>query len=269
MKNDNLKKRVAALAWYGILENWDEYEKAQWLPQIVKAEEEVRAKRGLDRRLRNAKLGKFKSFIDFDWTWPTNLDSNHLEEVFDLKFIDEAANVVLCGPNGVGKTMIAKNLAYQAVLAGSTAKFVTASEMLNDLAAQKTGSQLTRKLKQYAHWQLLVIDEVGYLSTSNRHADLLFEVINRRYQQKSLILTTNRPFIEWGDVFPSATCVISMVDRLVHKAELINLSGDSYRQKEAKERNDEREARAKKRKRRKKKADQNEEDKPAKENDDS
>jgi len=239
----DLHARVSDLGWYGILANWEQYKQAAWLEEIIAAEEVVRAQRGLERRLRNAKLGKFKSFADFDWTWPKGVSSSHLEELFDLKFMEEAANVILFGPNGIGKTMIAKNLAHKAVLQGSTARFITASEMLNDLAAQESGSQLTRALKRYAHWKLLVIDEIGYLSTSNRHADLLFEVINRRYQEKSLIITTNRPFTEWGEVFPNSSCVVSMIDRLVHKAELITLRGDSYRRKEANERGIERERR--------------------------
>ena len=110
------------------------------------------------------------------------------------------------------KRMIAQNLAHQAILKGHTARFITASELLNELASQETGTALQRKLKQYSHWKLLVIDEVGYLSTTNRHADLLFQVINRRYQEKSIILTTNKPFGEWNEVFPSAPCVVTMVD---------------------------------------------------------
>ena len=126
--------------------------------------------------------------------------------------------------------------AYQGVLRGHTARFVTASELLNDLAAQNTGSALTRKLRQYSHWKIIVIDEVGYLAGSARHGDLLFEVINRRYQEKPVIITTNKVFTEWGEVFPSSTCVVTMVDRLIHKAEVVKIEAESYRLKEAKER---------------------------------
>lgn len=95
---------------------------------------------------------------------------------------------------------------------------------------------LRRRLKYYEKPQLLIIDEVGYLSYGNRHADLLFEIINRRYENKSIIMTTNRPFTEWGEVFPNASCVVSLIDRLIHHAEIISFDAESYRMKEAKER---------------------------------
>ena len=153
-----------------------------------------------------------------------------------LSFVDEASNVVLLGPNGVGKSTLAQNLSYQAVLQGYTVLFTTAAQMLNDLAAQTSDNALRRRLKRYAHPDVLAIDEVGYLSYSDRHADLLFEIISRRYEQKSTLVTTNRPFAEWGEVFPNAPCVVSLVDRLVHHSEIIVIEGESYRMKEAKER---------------------------------
>ena len=110
-----------------------------------------------------------------------------------LQFVDDAANVVLVGPNGVGKTMFARNLGYQAVLPGHTALFTTAGQMLGDLAALDSDSALRRRLRRYAAPDLLLIDEVGYLSYSNRHADLLFELVSRRYEHKSTVVTTNSP----------------------------------------------------------------------------
>ena len=131
--------------------------------------------------------------------------------------------------------MIAKNIAYQALLHGRTAFFTTAGHMLGDLTAQDGDLALKRKLNFYTRPQLLVIDEVGYLSYSNRYADLLFEIISRRYHQKSTMITTNKPFAEWRDIFPSATCVVSLIDRLVHRSEIISIDAESYRLKEAKE----------------------------------
>lgn len=233
---DDDRRRLENLGLRGLIEHWEEFENAPWLARLLEVEEEDRARRGLERRLRNAKIGRFKPFADFDSSWPKEIDFAQLEELFTLGFVEEAANVILVGPNGVGKTMIAKNLAYQAVLKGHTARFVTASELLNDLAAQETGSALTRKLRSYSHWKVLVIDEVGYLAGSARHGDLLFEVINRRYQEKPIVMTTNKVFTDWGEVFPSSTCVVTLVDRLIHKAEVVKIDAESYRLKEAKER---------------------------------
>ena len=132
--------------------------------------------------------------------------------------------------------MCACNLAYQAVLAGHTALFVTAGQLLGELAALDSDSALRRRLHHYAAPDLLLVDEVGYLSYSNRHADLLFELVSRRYQHKSTVVTTNRAFAEWGEVFPNAACVVSLIDRLMHRAEVVRIEADSYRKKEADER---------------------------------
>jgi DNA replication protein DnaC len=148
-----------------------------------------------------------------------------------LDFLEGATNVILVGPNGVGKTMIAKNLLHQAVLRGHNARFIVASDMLHDLAAQDSSTQLARRLRRYTSVPLLCIDEVGYLSYDARYADLLFEVITRRYQQRATVLTTNKPFGEWNQVFPNAACVVTLVDR-----EILTLAGKSYRLKEAQER---------------------------------
>ena len=109
---DDLRRRLDTLGLRGILEHFDDFQDAEWLPRLIEIEEKDRAQRGLERRLRNAKLGRFKPFTDFDGAWPTKIDQEQLQEIFNLSFIEEAANVILVGPNGVGKTMIAKNLAF-------------------------------------------------------------------------------------------------------------------------------------------------------------
>ena len=153
-----------------------------------------------------------------------------------LDFLTTASNIIFIGSNGVGKSTLAQNLGYQAVMQGYTVLFTTAANMINELAALDGDNALRRRLKHYAKPALLILDEIGYLSYSNRHADLLFEIINQRYEQKSTVITTNRPFSEWNEVFPNAACVVSLIDRLVHHSEIIAIEGDSYRMKEARER---------------------------------
>lgn len=233
---DFLKRRAQALGLYGLLAHWEAVAGQQWLPTVIEYEESERTRRSLERRSKNAKLGRFKLMADFDWRWPAEIDRNLIEQLFSLEFIKEPANIIIIGENGSGKTMLAKNLAQHAVVSGYSALFVSASELLNDLAAQGTGSALTRRLRHYCRPHLLVIDELGYLASSAEHADLLFEVVTRRYQNKPIILTSNKAFTAWSEVFPSASCVVALVDRLIHKAEVVKISADSYRLKEAKER---------------------------------
>ena len=230
------RERAQKLGLWGLVAHWDELEPSPWIESLLRYEEEERRKRSLERRLQRAKMGPFKPMADFQWDWPRKIDRELVEDLFRLEFITEAANVVLVGPNGTGKTMIAQNIAHQAILRGYTARFINASALLNDLASQETGQSLSRCLRRHFEPQLLVVDEVGYLASTSKHADLLFEVITRRYQLKSTILTTNKAFREWNQVFPNAGCIVALIDRLVHKCEVVEIQGESYRVKEAKER---------------------------------
>jgi DNA replication protein DnaC len=236
-----LREQAGTLRLHGLQAHWAEVmghpEQARWVAQMLSWEAAERRRRSLERRLRAAHIGRFKPLADFDWAWPRSIDRSAMEELMTLEFLADASNVVLVGPNGVGKTMCACNLGYQAVLAGHTVLFITAGNLLGELAALDSDSALRRKLRQYAAPDLLLIDEVGYLSYSNRHADLLFELVSRRYQHKSTVVTTNRAFAEWAQVFPNAACVVSLVDRLMHRAEVVRIDGASYRAKEADERN--------------------------------
>lgn len=233
---EQLKHRAQELKLHGVLANWSDYASAPWLSKLLRDEEQARQLRSLERRLRNAKVGSFKMLADFDWSWPKEIDRELVEELFTFSFLDEHANVVLLGPNGVGKTTLAQNLIQQAVLRGHTARFVTASELLNDLDAQDSSASLTKRLRRYCGPEILAIDEIGYLSYGARHADLLFEVVSRRSLKKSTIITTNKSFEGWAEVFPNASSVVALIDRLVQRAEIVKIVGESYRQKEAKER---------------------------------
>lgn len=234
--DDSRRSALRRLGLFGLLANWEHVRPLDWLPTVIDYEQRERQRRSLERRLRFARLGAFKPLCDFDWQWPKKIDRGAVEELCSLEFVSELANVVLIGPNSTGKTTIAKNLAHLALLGGYSARFTTASAMLNDLAAQDSAAALNRRLRHYCRPALLVCDELGYLSYDSRYADLLFEVVTRRYQQRSTIITTNKIFSDWNQVFPNAASVVTIIDRLVHKAEIITIEADSYCLKEAKER---------------------------------
>jgi DNA replication protein DnaC len=233
MTTVNLLQRAKALKLHGIVARWEEIQEMPWVEEFIRWEEEERSHRGLKQRLHSARLDRFKPLTEFDWSWPKKCDREAIEELMQLNFIKEATNIILCGPNGVGKSTIASNFAHKAIVQGHSVLFTTAGHMLNELAAQDGDNALRRRIKHYAKPRLLVIDEVGYLSYGNRHADLLFGIISQRYQDKPTIITTNKPFSEWGEIFPNASCVVSLIDRLVHNSEIVSIDADSYRLKEA------------------------------------
>lgn len=231
-----LKARLKGLGLFGLLTCWEQLADKPWLREVLAIEERERQKRSLERRMKSSRIAGFKPMADFDWSWPKKLDREALEDLFGLGFLATGHNAVLVGPNGVGKTMILKNVAHQAVLRGHTVRFATASDMLADLAAQDSSAALARRLRRYTVPAVLCVDEVGYLSYNSRYADLLFEVVTRRYDaQRPLLLSTNKAFADWGEVFPHAACVVTLVDRLVHRADVIEIEAESYRLKEAKE----------------------------------
>lgn len=206
---------------------------AQLLELVADEEQKERTRRSLERRIGRSRLGRFKPMSDFDWTWPKRIDRAAVDSALRLDFLERARNVVLVAPQGLGKTMIAQNIAHQALLAGHGALFLTASQLLLDLAAQESARALDRRMRYYTSLPLLVVDEIGYLSYDGRNADLLFQIVSRRYERRSLVLTTNLAFSEWPTVFPNAACTTALIDRVVHHAEIIAIEGDSYRRREA------------------------------------
>jgi DNA replication protein DnaC len=206
---------------------------AEILEHVARLEDKDRARRGLERRLSRSRLERFKPIADFDWNWPEAIDRPLVESLLTLDFLDAARNVVLVAPGGLGKTTIAQNLAHGAILAGRSVLFVTAAQALLDLGAQETSRALERRLRYYANVGLLVLDEVGYLAFDNRNADLLFQLVSRRYEKKSLVMTTNLAFKEWNTVFPNAACATALVERVVHHADVVKIAGKSYRLRDA------------------------------------
>lgn len=207
----------------------------QILEEIVRAEREERARRSVERHLGRAHLGRFKPMCDFDWNWPRSIDREAVERVLTLSFIERSENVLLVAPQGLGKTMLAKNIVHTTVLAGHSALFITASDLLLDLSKQETARALERRLRHYAGFHVLAVDEIGYLAYDNTAADLLFQIVTRRYERRPVVLTTNLAFSAWDTVFPNAACATALIDRLTPHAEIIAIEGESYRRREAEE----------------------------------
>ncbi len=205
----------------------------QLLEQIVQLESDERARRSLERRTLRSRLGRFKPMADFDWSWPKSIDRPLVESLLRLDFLQDARNVVLLAAQGLGKTMIAQNLAHEALRSGHSVLFTTASQLLLDLGSRDSSRSLQSRLRHYARVGLLIIDELGYLSYDARNADLLFQLVNLRYEKRSLVLTTNQAFSDWPAIFPNASCATALIDRVVHHCDIVTIEGDSFRRREA------------------------------------
>jgi DNA replication protein DnaC len=190
----------------------------QVLEQLTQIEMSGRSHRSLQRRLQHARIGMFKDMADFEWDWLDSIERGVIEQALTLDFLAEPRNFVLMGPSGVGKTMIAQNICHAAVLAGHSVYFRKASELLLELHRQ-TPEARQRKFRAYANVGLLCIDEVGDASCDDKAAELLFEVVNRRCEKKSIILVTNKPFAKWNVSFAT------MLDRLLHHAVISVIKG--------------------------------------------
>ena len=186
---------------------------------------EARAKRALKR----SQIFPLSTIDAYDFDYPKTIDKDVVLRAASLDFIKERSNVVLLGPSGVGKTHLANALGQLACMRGYRTRFVLAADLVNELVAAQAKNTLHRRLSAYALPELLLIDELGYLSFDARGADLLYQVFNRRYQRASTVVTTNLPFKDWGKLFHNSAAASAIADRLVHRGLLIRITGKSHR----------------------------------------
>lgn len=203
-----------------------------FLSQALQAEWQGRFQRGIDARLRQARFPWLKTLEQFEFDFQPSLDRRQVRELAGLSFVERGHNVVVLGPPGVGKTHLAIALGIKAVEAGYSALFLTLEALMTRLVKAANENRLERSLQQLTYPKVLIVDEIGYLPLTNLEASLFFRLVVRRYERASLIVTSNKSFLDWGEVFHDPVLATAILDRLLHYSTTLNIKGESYRLKE-------------------------------------
>lgn len=206
----------------------------EFLHGLLQVELQARRERYLKARLRLAHFPAIKRLEDFDWTFQPSIDMRQIQSLASLAFVAEATNILFLGPPGVGKSHLAISLGLKAVEAGFGAYFVTADRLLQDLEKAYHEHRLDRRMRVYLAPKVLIVDEFGYLPLSRVAATLFFQLVSARYERGSFILTSNKGFADWGDVWGDPVIATAILDRLLHHSHVVNIRGDSYRLKDKK-----------------------------------
>jgi DNA replication protein DnaC len=199
------------------------------LDYLMREEFRVQTEHRAQVALKRSAIFPLTTIDSYDFDYPKSIDRDLIMRAATLAFIADKTNCVFVGPSGVGKTHLANAIGQLACLRGHRVRFTTAADLVNDLVAGQAKNTLQRRQYIWASYDLLIVDELGYLSFDSRGADLLYQVLNRRYQRGSTIVTTNLPFKEWGKIFPSAAAASAIADRLVHRGILVRITGKSRR----------------------------------------
>jgi len=244
MNDDDLTKQLTYLKLPYIRENHETVgqlaARKQWthihyLSELVQQESNLRKDAMIERRIRTARFPVAKTIDQFNWSWPRKINQAQVQNLFRLKFIEDKSNIVFIGGVGLGKTHLATALGYQACLKGHTVLFASAIDIINNLISAQHAGVLKQELKKYLNPALIILDELGYLPIDKNGADLLFQISSQRYERGSIIITTNRVFKDWPQIFNNdSTLTSALLDRLLHHTEAVVIEGKSYRMKEVK-----------------------------------
>lgn len=203
-----------------------------FLAQALETEWRYRQQRGVETRLKLARFPWIKTLDQFDFDFQPSLDKKVVRELAGLSFVERAQNVVVLGPPGVGKTHLSVALGVKAVEAGYSVMFLTLETLMTRLTRARNENRLERALQQLVYPRLLILDEMGYLPLSREEASLFFRLLARRYERGSMIVTSNKSFLDWGEIFHDQVLATAILDRLLHHATTLNIKGESYRLKE-------------------------------------
>ena len=243
MNIESVIEKCKALKLKAVAENLEQIiglaEQRNWTPletmdQLFELELEMRRKNKIDRCFRQSRLYETPTIDQFDFAFHGSRKNqkSRIVNLMDLEFIKHRKDIILIGNPGVGKSLLAKCMAYAATQAGLKVLFTTAMDMINHLIAAEADHSLLKKLQYYQSQELLVIDEIGYLPLGTQGSNLFFQVISARHERKSTVITTNRPFAQWGEIFDNTTVATAIADRLVYNSEILILEGSSYRKRD-------------------------------------
>ncbi len=240
--HEQLRHNLAGLKLHGLCKIYEEileqatqesWSSLKLLDHLIAHEYVDRERRSLDRRIKRARLPKRKVLEDYDFAFPQRIPKQKILRLFDCDFLENHENMVFVGNQGTGKTHLLTALGYVACEKGISVRFTRAIDMINELTAAHLGGTLAKSLRNYTNPSLLLLDELGYLPVDKRGADLMFQVVAARYEAGSIVITTNRPFKDWGLIFDvDNTLATALIDRLMHHGDAIVIKGKSYRMKD-------------------------------------
>ena len=230
LKLSYLLEHFESLAQHAGAEQWSH---VHYLARLIEGEAHRREDRSIQRRVGLARFPVLKSLDQFDWGWPKKINRPQIQNLFRLRFIEDNANVIFISTVGLGKSHLSIAIGHTACLRGYSVLFTTAVDIINSLSAAQAHGGLKRELRKYLQPRVLLIDELGYLPIDKHGADLLFQVISQRYERGPIVITSNRAYKHWSEIFNNdSTLTSALLDRLLHHAETVLIEGKSYRMKD-------------------------------------